>query len=133
MCMEDVNIARATRNNHYTVSGTNLAIPANSDRISIKLTCLPGVNSGSGMVLTQPITVIGSATPISAVLGAINYSSANIADGVADVNDFISIGTVGIALLGPLILRGTNNLVVHAVETYLPVNAGQSLDIDKLP
>lgn len=129
MCMQDVDIARATRTQCYNSSSSE-GIPANPDRLSIRL--VPGLNDYIQLV-ARNITVPGVPTNQTVILGMAVGPDTSVTVVGGTLPDDVTLEKVGDILKGPLTLVTSGATDGFAIETYLPVNSGMSLDVSKLP
>lgn len=131
MCMQDINIDRQTKTNVY-VAATSVAIPANPNRLSIRISC---DDTGRGILsLKTPTQRLGSgATAVSVVPILFVYRNDAGTPQPPIPSATVTLAEIGDAFKGDLILNSDTLVNAYAVETYLDVNDGIPLDVTKLP
>jgi hypothetical protein len=142
MCFEDVKIGQATRSNLYIASTSTTKIPANPNRLSIRLitdavtATLRAVTSTGTIVLPNHI-VVGTPTPQNVIIAQVRFApGSNQVPIIPDsgwICDEIEPLRIGQYFYEELQLIENGGGIAYAIETYLPVTAGRSLDIAKLP
>jgi hypothetical protein len=126
--MQDIDIARATRTRIYSTA-VSTTIPANPDRLSIRIVPLPGTTV---TVYSPSFSIAGVAAPFNVPLGyATGYD--NVVNFWGTLPDLITLENVGDILKGPLLVATTGGGDSSLIETYLSVNSGMSLDVTELP
>lgn len=118
MCMEDVAIERSLKTRIYATA-TTIAIPANANRMSIRLTA--DQNEGCNLLAVTPPVIGPLAGGTSPVLGfcLFNNGLAPVTTGPVDC----TLTNCGDLLKGPLSLQNftLNGNLAYAVEVYLDV------------
>lgn len=114
MCMEDIAIQRATKTNVYFWNGSDIDLPSNANRLSVKITC---TLTGDVELLAISANVNGGGN----VNASLAYASRRPGDFLP--YELVTLESVGDILLGPLRLTSPNNTACYAIETYLDVNA----------
>ena len=127
MCMQDVDIGRALKTNTYTTAGS-LDIPANPNRLAIRLCAETGDTAKLYAFITP---TAGSTVPLLFMVG-LACGQDNSTPNPGTLPDDITIDKIGDLLKGPLVLNSAG-IRAFAIETYLDVNSGASLDVTKLP
>lgn len=120
MCMEDIAIARATKTRIYRTS-TSISIPANPNRLAVRLTC---VNGDQAELWYPRAVAIGAFSDGDILIGWCSRLSNTLVGEVYGYTlfDDVSLDRVGVALLGELRLDSTQNVQAVAIETYLDLN-----------
>lgn len=125
MCMEDVDIGRATKTQlHFTVG--SLEIPGRASRLSVRILCDDNDQGFLSAIVTPMGTGLGATNFMLAAVSRIATIAAATAYTQYWPQADVNLQNVGNLLLGPLRLISNNSVGVYAIETYLDVQSGPS-------